>query len=152
MATVRTKEQFSDENERLRDEIEKKQGKTPEQLYDERERRIRDAIQLREPDRVPVGLSIGNFVSRHTGINNAAAFYDQVAWREAARKVFLDFEPDFYKGGDVGQSGAALEALDPKHERWSGYNLPPDGDRQVIETELMKEEEYDLFLHDPTDF
>jgi hypothetical protein len=32
------------------------QARDPEELYEEREQRMRDAIQLKEPDRVPVVL------------------------------------------------------------------------------------------------
>ncbi|MFC1949565.1 hypothetical protein ACFLW0_05280, partial [Chloroflexota bacterium] len=45
----------------LRDEIEKKTGKSPEELYEEREKRLRDAIELKEPDRVPVALTMNYF-------------------------------------------------------------------------------------------
>jgi len=38
--------QFTEEEKRLREEIEKKHGKTPEELYEEREKRVRDAIAL----------------------------------------------------------------------------------------------------------
>jgi hypothetical protein len=44
------------EENRLREEIERKHGKTPEALYAEREKRVRDAIELNLPDRVPVVL------------------------------------------------------------------------------------------------
>jgi len=53
------KVQFTEEEKRIRDEIEKKHGKTPEELYEGREKRVRDAIAFREPDRVPVELIIG---------------------------------------------------------------------------------------------
>ena len=149
---ISTKETHEEQTKRLRDEIEKKTGKTAEQLYEEREKRIRDAIQLREPDRVPVGLAMGNFPGIYAGLDMSAVFYDQVAWREATRKAILDFEPDLYTGGDGAQAGAALEVLDPTNMRWPGYNLPTTVSRQVIEAELMKEDEYDLFLSDPSDF
>ena len=54
MATIRTTEELLAEEKRLKEEIERKHGKTPEQLYDERAKRIWDAAELREPDRVPV--------------------------------------------------------------------------------------------------
>ena len=44
-ATPRSR--FIEEPKRLREEIEKKHGKTTEQLYEEREKRVRDTIALR---------------------------------------------------------------------------------------------------------
>ncbi len=37
---------FPDDIKNLRKEIERKHGKTPEQLFEEREKRVRDAIEL----------------------------------------------------------------------------------------------------------
>ena len=44
---------YEEQLKRDRDEIQKRTGRTPEELYEEREKRVRDAIQLKEPDRVP---------------------------------------------------------------------------------------------------
>jgi hypothetical protein len=37
-----------------KEEIQAGAGQTPEQLYQEREKRITDAVELREPDRIPL--------------------------------------------------------------------------------------------------
>ena len=42
--------------------------KTPEQLYEEREKRVNDVIQLKVPDRVPVMSLFGFFQARYAGI------------------------------------------------------------------------------------
>ncbi len=136
----------------LRREIEEKTGKTPEQLYEEREKRVRDAIKLREPDRVPVRLETHAFPAPYAGISMAAAFYDPAAWKEATKKTILDFAPDIYQVTSGGTAGETLELLDPKHLKWPGGALPPDVSHQSIEQEYMKQDEYDLFLDDPTDY
>ncbi len=153
MATVQSKERQLEENEkRLRDEIEKKHGKTVEQLYDEREKRIRDAIELRQPDRVPVSLISGVFAARYAGLTASAMYYDHTAYREACKKMTLDFEPDIGMAMGLVNSGPVFELLAPKHQRWPGGNLPDDVAYQYVEGEYMKAEEYDLLLSDPTDF
>ena len=51
-----TQEQTSSEKtfiRKAREIIEKKNGKSPEQLYAERKKRLMDAVELRVPDRVP---------------------------------------------------------------------------------------------------
>ena len=144
-------ELLSEKDERLRDTIQQKHGKTPEQLYKERDGRVRDTIALKEPDRVPVILRTGAFAARYAGLSASSMYYDHAAYREACRRMVLDFEPDLTQSGDAG-SGETMELLDTRHQRWPGGNLPPDAAYQFVEGEYMKAEEYDLFLNDPSDF
>jgi len=48
--------------------------------------------------------------------------------------------------------GALLDALDYKALKWAGRGLDDMSSYQFVEDEYMKEDEYDQFLHDPTDF
>ncbi|MFC2015190.1 uroporphyrinogen decarboxylase family protein [Chloroflexota bacterium] len=148
------REKYYQEKEKtLREEIERKTGKSPEELYEEREARVRDAIELKEPDRVPVAMGGGYFAARYTDLSPAAVYYDPVVYREAVKKTILDFEPDLFQGGVAGaNSGLALEFLDAKQTRWPGGTLPPGTTHQFVEGEYMKEDEYDYFLSDPSDF
>jgi hypothetical protein len=136
----------------LRKEIENKTGKSPEQLYAEREKRFREAICLRVPDRVPVRLETHAFPARYCGLPVAASFYQPALWVAATQKTILDLEPDVYQATVGFYAGKTLELLDPKHLKWPGGALPPDVTHQAIEQEYMKASEYDLFLDDPTDF
>jgi hypothetical protein len=144
--------QFTEEEKQIRDKIEKKHGKTPEELYEEREKRVRDAIALREPDRVPVSLRFVHFPGYYVGIPNSAAYYDPVIWKKAVMKTIIDFEPDIYMNSSGMSSGAVNDILQPTQTRWPGGSLPDDSSNQAIDVETMKEDEYDLFLSDPTDF
>jgi hypothetical protein len=126
--------------------------KSPEQLYEEREKRIGDAIQLKVPDRVPVLLALGYFPAKYTGITCEAAYYDHTKWRWASRKTVLDFEPDCYRASIGTVSGLALKALDTKQMKWPGHGVPPDQSHQFVEGEYMEESEYDALLSDPSDF
>ena len=141
----------TDETQRLVAEIEKKHGKTVDQLREEREKRVSDAIQLKVPDRVPVNVGAGVFAARYSGLTASVMYYDTAAYRKACKKMLLDFEPD--NGGmGVGGTGPLLELLDSKQYRWPGGNLPPDGTYQFVEGEYMKADEYDHFLSNPCDF
>ncbi len=42
-------------------------AKSPAELYAEREKRLRDAIELRVPDRVPIVLTTNYFPARYVG-------------------------------------------------------------------------------------
>ncbi|OGO07309.1 MAG: hypothetical protein A2Y92_02830 [Chloroflexi bacterium RBG_13_57_8] len=141
--------EYQKELEVLKKKIEKKTGKTTEQLYEEREKRVRDVIELKVPDRVPLTVEIK--VSKYTGIPNSAAYYDPIGFKRAMRIITLDLEPDMCNAG-LPTSGNALEALGVTNRLWPGGPLPPDYEYQFIEGEYMKEGEYDIFLNDPSDF
>lgn len=149
MTSSASLEQYQKENIILKEQIEKRTGKTAEQLYEEREKRVKDVIELREPDRVPFSAHIN--VQQYTGVPNSAAYYDPVAWKTAMRKITIDFEPDMCNAG-LPSSGAAKEALDVKNGLWPGWQVPADYEYQFVEGEYMKEDEYDMFLKDPSGF
>ena len=136
----------------LRRDIELRHGKTPEDLYDEREKRVREAIQLKEPDRVPVSLRMTYYPATHCKIPKSAAYYDAFAWKTAITKSVFDLEPDLYQCSSGMSSGAVMAALEPTQTKWPGGALAPDLSHQAIDVECLKEGEYDLFLSDPTDF
>jgi hypothetical protein len=149
MTISAAKRQYEIEQQELKKEIERKTGKTTEQLYEEREKRVRDVIELKVPDRIPLTAYVN--MSLYTGIPNSAAYYDPIGFKRATRKITLDFEPDMCNAG-LPTSGAALTALDVKNRQWPGGPLPPDYGYQFVEGEWMKEDEYDIFLNDPADF
>jgi hypothetical protein len=152
MATAKSREELIKEEKRLKEEIEKRHGKTVEELYQEREKRINDAMRLKVPDRVPVVFwDVPLLACRYAGLPYSAAYYDAPAWRAAFKKLFADLEPDGMAVANR-ESGAALEAIGTNFARWPGGNLPPDVGNQVVEQEFMKEDEYEHFLADPSDF
>jgi uroporphyrinogen-III decarboxylase len=137
---------------RLRSQIEKKSGKSVDQLRLERDKRLNDTIRLKVPDRVPVTIQTGVFACRYAGIPLSAMYYDPVAYWEACIKTIVDFQPDTGGMAAIGTSGLINELLNPLTSRWPGGNLAPDVPYQFVEGEYMKEDEYDLFLSDPSDF
>jgi hypothetical protein len=124
-------------------------NKAPEELCQERARRVADALQLKVPDRVPLEIAFGYFPARYTGVPYEAAYYDYDGWLAACKKTVLDFGADvssvqFFFPGEV------LELIDPKDMLWPGHGAY--GTHQYIESEFMKPDEYDAFFADPTDF
>ena len=149
MAVSISPEEYQKELDTIKEEIEQNTGKTTEQLYEEREKRVRDVIELKVPDRVPFTVNLNT--SRYCNIPNSAAYYDPIGWKKAMRQITLDFEPDMCNAG-LPTSGKALEIMEVQNRLWPGGPLPPDYEYQFLEKEFMKEDEYDLFLNDPTDF
>lgn len=151
MATMRSLEAKLVDDRKLREEIEKKHGKSVEELYQEREKRLYDAIMLRVPDRVPV-LWGGTYPAcAYVGIPFSSVYYDAPAWKSAMKRLFADFEPDGY-GNITSGAGTALDILDSNYNWHPGGKLPADVPHQIHEEEYMKENEYDLFLSDPSDY
>jgi hypothetical protein len=144
-----TVQQYEQENRKIKESLEKKTGKSVKQLYDEREKRTADAIELRVPDRIPLVCHPDTHL--YTGIPNSAAYYEPLKFKRAMRDITLDLEPDMCNMG-LPTSGEALTILDVKNRLWPGGPLPPDYDYQFIESEFLKEDEYDMILNDPSDF
>ncbi len=63
--------------------------KSPEELYLEREKRVNDAIQLKEPDRVPVMSLFGFFPAKYAGITFEQAMYETDRMIQAWEKTIL---------------------------------------------------------------
>jgi uroporphyrinogen-III decarboxylase len=125
-------------------------GKTKEELYNERERRVLDAIALKKPDRVPVWAFFSSFAAQYAGITHKEEHYDLEKHSEADWKTCIDFEPDLASRSLF--LGPQFEALDYTQLKWAGHGLRDNSPFQYVEGEYMKAEEYDAFLYDPTDF
>jgi hypothetical protein len=129
--------------------------KTGEELYNERKKRVQDAIALRVPDRVPIWFQDASFFpAKYTGITFREAMYDSDKVFAAYKKTFLDFEPDifFNPGHALHTPGDALDAVRCKQVILPGQGIPVNHSFQFVEAEYMKAEEYDEFINDPTGF
>jgi uroporphyrinogen-III decarboxylase len=120
--------------------------------YQARLARIIDAIQLKEPDRVPCFLPAGQFPAFYAGISVRTAMYDYQAMKRAWLKFLYEFEGDTFSGPGMG-SGRVNEILKVKSMKWPGHGLPDSAPmHQFVEAEYMKADEYDLLLNDPSDY
>ena len=125
-------------------------SKTPDELLAERTKRIKDAYELRVPDRVPIDLNFGYMLARLGGITYEELERDHDKAQELLEKYALYFEPDIARGATFSPLPSVL--LGDRQTKWPGYGLGPNGSFQYVEGEYMKAEEYDAFLDDPTDF
>lgn len=128
-------------------------SKTAGELYARREKRVHDAVALRKPDRVPILVNMGFYPARYSGMTIREVLYDPEKLWTANWKAMTDLEPDMVQNPFAMQLvGPVLEALDCKQLLWPGHGLSSDHSYQFVENEYMKEDEYDRFLADPTDF
>ncbi len=126
-------------------------NKNARELYQERDKRFTEAIELKIPDRVPMEISFGYFPAVYCGLTCEAVYYDYDAWLAACKKVLLDFGEDISRVQPF-FPGKVLELLDPKNMTWPGHGTSPLHSHQSIEGEFMLADEYDILLNDHTDF
>jgi hypothetical protein len=123
------------------------------QVYKERTTRLTRALQLKEPDRVPVFLPAGFFAASYAGTNLHTVMYDYAELKRAWLKFLNEFEADTFMGPGLVPPGRALDITDYKLYRWPGHGLGTDVlSYQAVEGEYMKASEYDILINDPTDF
>lgn len=126
---------------------------TPEELFEKRTKRIQDAIELKQPDRVPFAPYATFFPAVYAGISFEEAMHDYDKLAAAIRKFMVDFQPDVLSDTFLLLAWApTLEILDYKQLVWPGHGGKPDSTYQFVDKEYMKAEEYDEFLMDPSDF
>ncbi len=128
-------------------------GKTAEELYNEREKRVMDAIALRKPDRVPIMALFGFFPAYYAGFSVEEVMYDADKLFDAQMKTLLEFEPDMDQAPfAIRLLGPVLSALDFLQLKWPGHGMSGNNTYQFVEGEYMSADEYDHFLLDPSDF
>jgi hypothetical protein len=107
--------------------------------------RVWAAINLKEVDRVPVGLPLSWFTARHAGIAMSDFATDCEANAGAAVKTFQDLG-GFDLVPLLGFSPVLMGAMMPMSQKFPGKELPPDSIVQYHEQEIMKADEYDIVI------
>jgi len=127
-------------------------SKSPEELYKEREKRFNDAVELKEPDRVPLAPLTGFFPMAYAGYSFRDGMYDYEKMVDAWEKATVDFQWDMIPPPFVMFPGPVFEALGVTQMKIPGRDLPANRSYQFVEGEYMKADEYDELLTDPSDF
>jgi uroporphyrinogen-III decarboxylase len=121
--------------------------------YQERATRFIKAISLEEPDRVPVMMPAANFPAFYAGGNLKKVMYDYDEMKQAWRKFIREFELDTFGGPGLVLPGKVLDSIDFKLHVWPGHGLQDDAETyQFVESEIMRADEYDTLIRDPSDF
>jgi uroporphyrinogen-III decarboxylase len=122
-----------------------------EELFNARLKRVKDAVDLKEPDQMPMlpMASGAPYFLYHKG-SHKAAMYDYEECEEAFIKYHEEFQPDI---GTVPsfQSGKANEIAETDIFDWPGRPgsaVPDFSTYQVIEREYMGQDEYDELVRD----
>ena len=125
--------------------------------YDEKEKRIKDAIALKEPDRVPISPPVELYPVLHAGYTVAEVLYDTTLEKikHAVIKYLNDFDPDTSWGLSfiLAGEGPGMELSKMKTMRWAGMPgdiIDKNSLHQFIEYPLLLDDEFDEFFTDRT--
>jgi len=139
--------------------------KSAKELYAERQKRINDAIALKEPDRVPIAPLDNGWSLKYAGLSWIDGLYDPEKALKAEKKAVTELNWDAFMVSAAGPMfpGKAFDRLDLKQMIWPGAEkeenrVKVNGSYQFIEPgsrgkyDQMPAEDYDLFLDDPSDY
>ena len=126
--------------------------KDNQRLYEEREKRVYDAISLKKPDRVPIVTAAEFFFTWAAGLTSAEAMYDYEKMAEGWKQSMKRYNWDMAPLQHAIRPGPVMELLGMKTFKWPGYNLGDNVYYQWVENDYVKEDEYDELLRNPSDF
>jgi hypothetical protein len=122
--------------------------------YKIRAQRTVDVFNVKEPDRVPVSLPVGNLPLNLAGVSMHEAMYDIEKAIQACKAFNEKYSAELeYFSFPMAAPAKALEILDYKLYAWPGHGLAINAPGyQFVEGEYMKVEEYDDLVRDPSDY
>lgn len=121
--------------------------------YEEREKRLLDAVALKETDRVPFVYFAIFWLAKYGGFTCQEAMYDYDKLSSTARDALVELEPDaFAPPHPTVAMGPAMETLGYKQLLWPGHGVDENVSYQYLDQEYMKADEYEDYVFDPTGF
>lgn len=124
-----------------------------EQGYRERMARLDAATALQEPDRVPFAPKVSGFFCTGYGMNWYDVMKDFRNCQGPVRSFLETYDPDLACVPSTFPMDA-ISALGKVNLRWPGpeHGLPLDAGFQQLDGTYLEDDEFDLFLNDPTHF
>lgn len=125
--------------------------------YNEKYQRMKDALDLKEPDRVPISISGGSFMIKEAGYTVAECNYDESLEKikDAAEKFMKKYDPDVCTGVSFSFAGEG-----PGHEMQGcktmfiagmpnvPISMPENSGPQFLEQVMLLDDEMDMFTND----
>jgi len=129
-----------------------------QELYDARLKRVADAVQLKEPDRipiVPVFQAYPVYYANQHGIKTTIKdlMYDYRKGTEVYDFFYEHYQPDMGWDPILYYPSNYMECSGLVWFKWPGKHISEDNMMyQFVEDEYMKEDEYGEAIHDITKF
>ena len=129
-------------------------SKESEKAYKRRAQRMVDVYQVKEPDRVPVSVSVGVTPAYLDGMDFHTVMYDYEKLKQAWNKFNLEYtDLDSFATPAMVFPAKVYDILDYKLYAWPGHGVPKNATGiQFVEGEYMKADEYDALIKNPSDF
>jgi len=130
----------------------------PEQLLKERVQRVRDAVALKEPDRVPITPFVDVFFAPlQVGMSHKDAMYKGRKVGSANVKVLSRYDWDLYPYMVLSGMGKLNDLVGNRAMKWAGaadpeFCLNDNQPYQYIEKAWMEADEYEELITDMTGF
>jgi hypothetical protein len=121
-------------------------------LFEERLNRYTIAMDCGKPDRVPIALSIGDWVVKYTDNTFQQVFYDLNLNNKIVDELLPELDIDIFGGGPTLWWPPMFDALGSKLYKFPGMGLEENVTFQYVEEEYMKAEDYDDFIANPTEW
>jgi uroporphyrinogen-III decarboxylase len=126
-------------------------SKPADQLLAERAKRMSDALQLKQPDRIPIVLGAGYLLADMYGVTRQEQHENGETEIQMLLKAAQEFQPDTIFGAFNNPASSIAIGTDVM-VKFPGHGLDPNGSFQFVEGEYMKPEDYDAFIEDPADW
>ena len=123
-----------------------------ESRFAEKSKRIMDAVELRQTDRVPTTLHATFWLAKYGGISYRDLFYSYDNSCDLMRQAVLELDPDSYNTPFLTMLGPSLDIAGYKQLQWPGHGVGDNHAYQYLDKEYMTADEYDEFIFDPTGF
>lgn len=126
---------------------------TPNEKYNEKMKRLDDALAMKEPDRVPIIPVVETFCTAISGHTMAEVMYDAKIAQKSVKKYLEDYDPDCNYGyaAFFGGLGPALDKSGTKFLQWAGQKgsiCTENSIHQFVEKPYLEDDEYPVMLSD----
>ena len=131
--------------------------KTNKELYQERLKRYLTACYNEQPDRIPIRIFSEELSAKYAGYTNfEAALHHEIQF-ESNRKFAVDLGCDAIQTNSIVNWVGMMKSIGWKFAKFPGIELPLNSCTQWTEPSneedaLMKEDEYNELVNDPTAF
>ncbi|MCI8991641.1 MAG: hypothetical protein HFG80_02770 [Eubacterium sp.] len=118
-----------------------------------RQDRIDAVVSCREPDRVPFCINVNNYYSIEYGLSMYNVMKDARFFGPVLKRFAVDLNPDLI-GMPITYPLDAFRISGYRNVKYPGpdQNHPVDTPFQFLDSSYMEEEDYEVYLKDPTAF
>ena len=120
---------------------------TVEELYNQRLQRIKTAMDMGTPDRIPISLGGPSFIYYSEPEATLSDYILRPKWADDAVIRSYKMLPEIDTGPMLGGSREGMGAMWYSKTKLPGKGLPPNALWQIVEVGPMTEDDYDTIIN-----